>query len=145
MTCATVVDELLAIVVPYLSEPELFRGREVVHFVDNTSAIYSAIKGYSSSRDSARIVHILHCVLAALGVTLWLEYVPSKENPSDAPSREDFDLLEALGGCFVCPAFPPAASMVDPARAWEGLMSLSGGRRSRAARLSARRMRIRMR
>ena len=38
----------------------------------------------SKSPDSARIVHCLHAVLVALiDVTVWFEYVPSKENISD--------------------------------------------------------------
>ena len=43
--------EILGELVPYLSTPGLFAGCDVIHFVDNTSAIYSVIKGASTSSD----------------------------------------------------------------------------------------------
>ena len=87
--------------------------------MDNTSAIYSAIKGYSSSRDSARLVHLFQCVLTSLNATVWLEYVPSAANPSDAPSRADFELLAGLGARFCEPCFPSASMLDEPMLAWQ--------------------------
>ena len=49
--------ELLAAVCCYYSFPDIFRDREVIHFIDNTSALAALIKGYSGLPDSARIVH----------------------------------------------------------------------------------------
>ena len=79
----------MAEILPYLSEPERFRGKDVIHFVDNTSAIYCSIKGYSSDADTAALVHLLHAVMCELDVSVWFEYVPSAENISDGPSRAD--------------------------------------------------------
>ena len=42
--------ELLGAVAPYLSLPELLRGRDVIHFVDNTSAVAALTKGYLFAR-----------------------------------------------------------------------------------------------
>ena len=39
--------------------------------------------------DSVRRVHAFHAFTAGLGVRLWFEYVRSKANVSDAPSRDD--------------------------------------------------------
>jgi hypothetical protein len=50
------------------SEPERFAGRDVIHFVDNTSAIYCMIKNYSKSPDSARTVHCIHAVFVAFDI-----------------------------------------------------------------------------
>ena len=34
------------------------------------------------------LVHALHCLLAGYGTAVWFDYVPSKANVSDKPSRE---------------------------------------------------------
>ena len=81
--------ELLAALVPYLSAPEVFRGKRVMHWIDNTSAVAGIAKGYSGVPDSARIVHATHATLAGLGASVWFEYVRSKANVADVPSRED--------------------------------------------------------
>ena len=106
--------ELLAELLPYLAHPGRFAGKDVIHFVDNTSAIYASVKGASSSADSARIVHMLHLLLAALDVSVWFEYVPSKENIADAPSRGDTDLLVGLGAVSVELVFPTPAALASP-------------------------------
>ena len=97
--------ELVAEILPYLSEPERFRGKDVIHFVDNTSAIYCSIKGYSSDADTAALVYLLHAVMCELDVSVWFEYVPSAENISDGPSRADSELLVNLGATSVCSQF----------------------------------------
>ena len=92
--------ELLAELVPYLSLPEVFNRADVLHWVDNTSAVAASTKGYSGAPDSARIVHALHATIEGLCARVWFEYVRSKANPSDAPSRIawmsewDLDLAE---------------------------------------------------
>ena len=85
-----------------------FRGREVIHFIDNTGALYGLMKGYSRDVDSARLVHVFHTICAALGCKVWLAYVASKANIADLPSRGDFDLLlREYGSMRVAPALPP--------------------------------------
>ena len=117
--------EILGELVPYLSTPGLFAGCDVIHFVDNTSAIYSVIKGASTSADSARLVHLISCVLCALDTKVYFEYVPSKENIADAPSRYDFDLVLGLGARRVSLVFPPVAALLDPAAAYSLASSLA--------------------
>ena len=62
-------------------------GRRVIHFVDNTSALAGMARGYAGPTDSRRLVHALHCLLAGYGIKAWFDYVPSKANVSDEPSR----------------------------------------------------------
>jgi len=84
--------------VPYLSLPSLLRGRKVLHWIDNSSAVAAAVKGYSKAVDSARIVHALHATMAGLGIRAWFEYVRTDANVSDKPSREDLsEMRYALG------------------------------------------------
>ena len=52
--------ELLAASVVYTSMPELFRARQVIHWIDNTSAISCLIHGYSGKVDSALLVNAFH-------------------------------------------------------------------------------------
>lgn len=93
--------EEIALVAPYLSR-ELapsFKGADVLHFADNTAANAAAIKGYSSAPDLAHLVASLHLTLARGPTRFWLEFVRSRANIADAPSRDDGDLslLESLG------------------------------------------------
>jgi len=93
--------EEIALIAPYLSEvlaPKL-READVLHFADNTAANAAAIKGYSSAPDLAHLVASLHLTFARGRTRFWLEFIRSKANPADAPSREDGDLslIESLG------------------------------------------------
>jgi hypothetical protein len=110
--------ELLAILLVYWSEPERFAGRDVIHFVDNTSAIYCMIKDYSKSPDSARIVHCIHAVFVAFDINVWFEYVPSKENISDGPSRGADALVDSLGFQFGEALLPAAVDLFSVTKAW---------------------------
>ena len=93
--------ELVGALVPYLSLGERLRGRRVLHWIDNSSAVAAACKGYSGAPDSARIVHALHATLAGLGVRAWFEYVRTDANVSDKPSREDLSATRyGLGECM---------------------------------------------
>ena len=62
-------------------------GRDVVHWIDNTSAKAALVHGYSGALDSSRLVHALHAYNLGLRARPWFEYVRSKANPADEPSR----------------------------------------------------------
>jgi hypothetical protein len=89
--------EVLGGVAAYTSRPEQFRGRDVVHFIDNTGALFGLSKGYSGDDDSARLIHSFHSVLGAIDCNVWLEYVASGANIADLPSRGEFGMLHELG------------------------------------------------
>jgi hypothetical protein len=93
--------------------------------VDNTSAIYCMITDYSKSPDSARIVHCIHAVFVAFDINVWFEYVPSKENISDGPSRGADELVDSLGFTFGEALLPAAADLIRSLR--------PGGRRRSVA------------
>ena len=101
----------------YYSVPDL-RGRHVVHWIDNTSAIAALIKGYSNAPDSARILHAFAAFSLGLEASSWFEYVPSRANIADQPSRNDFELLRELGSVEAEFIIPPFAAWDAPAEAW---------------------------
>lgn len=111
--------KLVAEILPYLSEPERFRGKDVLYFVDNTSAIYCSIKGYSTDADTAALVHLLHAVMCEMDVSVWFEYVPSAENIFDGPSRHESELLLNLGARRVQPVYPDACVLSSPSETWD--------------------------
>ena len=107
--------------VPYLSCPELLAGREVIHWIDNTSALAALSKGYSGVPDSAHLVHVFHAWAACSGTMVWFEYVMSEANPADEPSR-DLRLAASAWRLRAGPvsspapcAQPPLQRLSDPA------------------------------
>ena len=109
--------ETLAPLVALLSRPEQFRDREVILFVDNTQAVYTLASGYARQHDAARLVHMFHCVCAAIGAQVWLEYVPTGANIADQPSRAEFALLLEMGSVD----FSRSIEWPDMAPAWTGV------------------------
>ena len=99
--------EVLAAVAAYTSRPEQLRGRDVIHFIDNTGALFGLAKGYSGDLDSARLIHVFHTVLAAVGANPWMEFVASGANIADQPSRDEFALLRELGAVYFEVGWPP--------------------------------------
>jgi hypothetical protein len=86
--------EILAVLFSYLTLPrQLVANRPVLHYIDNTSSMAGAIKGYSPKRDSAWMLTVLHLLLSTMNIFPWFEYVASKANCSDGPSRFYFDFV----------------------------------------------------
>ena len=67
--------EILAANVPYYSLPDLFRGRQVIHWIDNTFAISCLIHGYSGRPDSALLVNAFNMFNAGFRCRIHYEYV----------------------------------------------------------------------
>ena len=63
-------------------------GIDVKLFVDNQASLAAIIKGYSSDQAADELVQAFHLWCASKDVRLWCEYVPSKFNPADEPSRD---------------------------------------------------------
>ena len=110
--------EILAGVAVYYTFPERVRGREINHFIDNTVALSCLVHGYARKLDLARMTNAFHLQLSALHANVFYEFVPSLANLADLPSRNDFELLEQLGGRRVPVEFPPSADWLGPLRAW---------------------------
>ena len=88
--------EILAAVAVYFSMPEL-RGRRVLHWIDNTGAVAALTKGYARAPDSVRIVHVFKAYCLGAGASIWFQWVPSKANIADLPSRKEYEMLRRFG------------------------------------------------
>jgi len=104
--------EILAAICVYFSLRQLLAGRKVLHFVDNSSALGALVRGYSSSPDSARMVHAFWAIVLAARIDVWFEYVRSSANIADWPSRGHVRVL--------CDAFrsTPVAVIIPPLVSW---------------------------
>ena len=80
--------EMVAAVAARTTFPDVLAGREVIHFVDNTTALSKAVHGYANEPDMANLVNSLHICDAMLAIDAWWEWVPSKANVADLPSRD---------------------------------------------------------
>ena len=89
--------EILYAVAPFFTVPEVFAGREVLHFIDNTAAVFGIAKGYSSKPDSAKIIHAFHALNSRVAANIEFRWVASEANIADLPSRGDFALLSQWG------------------------------------------------
>ena len=65
------------------------RGRRILGFIDNCSAMSSCFHGYASKLDMARMANAVQMALCGLEVQAHFEWVPSDANVSDIPSRVD--------------------------------------------------------
>ena len=72
--------EAVAMLTPYLTCPQLLYRRYVLHFVDNSGALYASLKCYSGVPEMARIVHFWRLSsLVASGTVVGLRTV--REQP----------------------------------------------------------------
>ena len=118
--------EIAAATWVYFSNPDRFRGRRVIHFIDNTGALSAMIHGYARKIDCARMVNAFHLLLTALQMDAYFEWVPSAANTSDLPSRA----LEPGAMATYFHYFPSSVqgpSYLPPVDAWlpNGAASLS--------------------
>ena len=59
----------------YTSMPDVFAGRDVLHFIDNTNALYGLAKGYSAAPDMVRIIRSFHIGNILGQADVWFDYV----------------------------------------------------------------------
>ena len=85
---------------------------DVVHYIDNTSALYGLVKGYSPRPDSLRIIRAFHVANVALGANVWFNYVATKANVADLPSRGAVSEMARILASFL-PSFSPRDDEVD--------------------------------
>ena len=135
--------EIMFAVSPYLSVPEVLVGRDVLHFIDNTSACAALIKGYSAACDSGRMVQAFHSFNVGLRANVYIEYVRSGANIADLPSRGKtkqmkrilsqmgFDMKYAHATKCV---LPPVREYTLPGSDWVRRAMASARRRMRAKR-----------
>ncbi|KAL1527789.1 hypothetical protein AB1Y20_009173 [Prymnesium parvum] len=106
--------ELFAVLVAFLTFPELFHFRLVHHFVDNKGALGGLMKGYSDKPDSARIINMVHTQVVRYSCYPWFGFVYSEDNIADArrshgpstPSRGDFSVVAGLSAAVTQLVWP---------------------------------------
>lgn len=89
--------------------PQFFQDQDVIHFVDNTSALAGCIAGGCSVPDMNCIFQLLALKLAELSCRYWAEYVESAANLADEPSRGGAacPVAESLGAKIIALELPP--------------------------------------
>ena len=125
--------EILAAVCVYYSAPEWFEDRDVIHWIDNSSAIMALIKGYSGMPDSARLVHAFYLLMYRLRTRVWFEHVVSDANVSDMPSRGDTSyLVNELRSKLMALVIPPFETWDSPFNqvVWEKMTNFKRQRSS---------------
>ena len=99
--------ETLAAVSVYNTYSDLVQGRKVLHFIDNTVALSSLVHGYSGKPSLAKMVNIFYLQMIGLRASVFFDYVPSKANIADLPSRREYaKLLLELRGLTIHGASP---------------------------------------
>ena len=79
--------------------------------MDNTSALYGLVKGYSRVPMSSSIIAAVHTAALRYDLQLWFNYVASKANIADLPSRGALAEMAALLSRFQ-PSFSLAEAEV---------------------------------
>ena len=103
---------------PMLTYPRRFAGRRVVHFVDNTVALSAFVHSYVGKEDLAPLLNVFHTTAAALRAQTYLDWVPSKANMADLPSRGEFGIPRAMGAEVTTMRLPTYAELAGPLEAW---------------------------
>lgn len=89
--------EILPVLMCAYMYDESLRDSRALIFIDNESARYAYIKGYSPSVASGRMLSAFWRIVARAQAYPWFERVPSASNVADAPSRLELEGLRARG------------------------------------------------
>ena len=81
--------EELAAAAVYSTCPELLRDSYPIHFIDNQGALGILCRGSSSHAPMGLLAHQTAAAQLELNARVWYEYVASKANIADLPSRHD--------------------------------------------------------
>ena len=85
--------EQAAVMMGILHASPIIRGRDLLWFEDNSVVLSGLVRGASSSGELDSGCSCIHLSLAMLKVRAWWEYVESKSNWADGPSRGSDDFL----------------------------------------------------
>ena len=90
--------ELLAILCAVLTFGDLLKDHRVRFWCDNCVALSGAIHGYAQAPHLAQLSNEIHLLFANLQISAWFEWVPTKCNIADIPSRpqgpEEYEFYE---------------------------------------------------
>ena len=79
--------ELYAAPLTVMSLPEMLRDRDVLWFIDNTSAEAALVKAGSPTQSMCAMALTATAALAGIRARTWYDHVPSPDNPADPLSR----------------------------------------------------------
>ena len=79
--------ELIAGVVLTVAYFEMMCDRDVLWFIDNTSAVSALIKAASPIEDNSKMALLTSLAFVGAGCRVWFEYVNTHQNPADPLSR----------------------------------------------------------
>ena len=91
-----VMAEAVALLWVLKAAEQHIKGSRLLLFVDNIALVCSVCKGTSAHSDIQSIVTSIHLYLFQIGCAWWIEYVPSKLNLADSPSRAGPDCKYCL-------------------------------------------------
>ena len=97
--------ELYGIVVALKQWQQLLKGRRVIIFCDNWTAIDVYIKGTSSLKLWRQMLLEIETLDSEADNLVWMARVPSSSNVADPPSRgrwDEIDFLQPFDICFPC-------------------------------------------
>lgn len=107
--------ELLSIALGLSVFEKEIAGRKLVIHSDNTGAECCTRRGSARAFDHCSLIHQMWTHIAALGVFAWITRVPTDDNFADLPSRQSYDLLNAVGAEWREPRW---LGMYLDAKAW---------------------------
>ena len=110
--------ELVAAVAVFYTLPHLLRDRAIIHFIDNTGALSALVHGYASKPDLARLVNVYHVQVVGLRCMTWHEWVPSKANPGDIPTRASRAHEMSPSAAFIPMVLPPIEAIEGDVTGW---------------------------
>ena len=90
----------------------------MVHFIDNTVALSAFVHGYVGKEDLADIVGAYHIMSTGLRARTYFDYVPSKANLADDPSRGDHTIPRMLGAHTASMKVPTLEQLTGPLEHW---------------------------
>ena len=99
--------EILAILFGLIAFAPVLAGRAVRIWTDNEGCAWSMMTGGAKCEDHNWLVHRVWSFCFRNFVTPWFCRVPSADNISDGPTRNDYAVVNALGACHVSARVPP--------------------------------------
>ena len=99
--------EIFPILVAKMTWGSIIKGRSILWFIDNNSALASMIRAYSPVLENYDLLRLNARLDVQLQCLNWYSRVPSKSNISDDASRLQFAALERLGFQRCNPIYDP--------------------------------------
>ena len=86
--------------------------------MDNTGALSALVHGYAGKPDLARLVNVYHVQVVGLRCMTWNEWVPSKANPGDIPTRTSRAHEMSPSATFIPMVLPPIEEVAGDVAGW---------------------------